>query len=67
MTIKYLGCLLTFCVQMMKISWVSSPIALAIAQKYLAPEAWVPFFNLIAFTFGTCKLFIQRIYCFGTL
>lgn len=39
--------------QIMKISWMTSPLALIFAQKFLAPEAWVPFFNLIAFTFGT--------------
>lgn len=43
--------------QMMRITWATSPIALIIAQKFLAPEAWVPFFNLIAFVFGTCKDF----------
>lgn len=40
----------------MRISWVTSPICLAIAQKFLAPEAWVPFFNMVAFVFGTCML-----------
>ncbi|BFZ57689.1 hypothetical protein PYCC9005_004742 [Savitreella phatthalungensis] len=39
--------------KIMRISWISSPIAIAIAQKFLPPEAWVPFFNLIAFVFGT--------------
>ena len=37
----------------MRVSWVTSPVALIIAQKYLPPEAWVPFFNLIAFVFAT--------------
>jgi len=37
----------------MKISWVSSPIALAFAQKFLPEQTWVPFFNIIAFTIGT--------------
>ena len=45
--------------QMMKISWISSPLAIAFAQKFLAPETWVPFFNLIAFVFGTCELLLS--------
>ncbi|KAG9067933.1 hypothetical protein KI688_011524 [Linnemannia hyalina] len=38
---------------MMKTSWAISPISMAIAQKFLPPNVWVPFFNLVAFTFGT--------------
>ncbi|GJJ79048.1 hypothetical protein EMPS_11407 [Entomortierella parvispora] len=38
---------------MMKTSWMLSPISMAIAQKFLPPNVWVPFFNLVAFTFGT--------------
>lgn len=37
----------------MKVSWVTSPISLAFAQKFLPQETWVPFFNLIAFVLGT--------------
>jgi hypothetical protein len=37
----------------MKISWVTSPITLAFAQKFLPAETWVPFFNLVAFCIGT--------------
>lgn len=37
----------------MKISWVTSPISLAFAQKFLPQETWVPFFNIIAFVIGT--------------
>ena len=37
----------------MKVSWVTSPIALAFAQKFLPPHAWVPFFNMIGFVIGT--------------
>lgn len=37
----------------MKISWVTSPIALAFAQKFLPESTWVPFFNIIAFVIGT--------------
>lgn len=38
---------------MMKTSWMISPISMAVAQKFLPPNVWVPFFNLVAFTFGT--------------
>ncbi|KAA8648132.1 Mpv17/PMP22 family protein [Aspergillus tanneri] len=37
----------------MKVSWVTSPIALAFAQKFLPEHTWVPFFNIIGFVIGT--------------
>ncbi|KAK1147136.1 hypothetical protein N8T08_001875 [Aspergillus melleus] len=37
----------------MKVSWVTSPIALAFAQKFLPEHTWVPFFNIIGFIIGT--------------
>jgi len=37
----------------MKISWMVSPVTLLFAQKYLPPQAWVPFFNLVGFVLGT--------------
>jgi small basic protein len=37
----------------MKVSWITSPICLAFAQKFLPQEAWVPFFNIVAFCIGT--------------
>jgi len=37
----------------MKVSWVTSPIALAFAQAFLPQETWVPFFNIIGFVIGT--------------
>ena len=37
----------------MKVTWITSPIALAFAQKFLPEYAWVPFFNFIAFIIGT--------------
>ncbi|KAI4715845.1 hypothetical protein E4T48_07984 [Aureobasidium sp. EXF-10727] len=37
----------------MKVSWCTSPLALAFAQKFLPQETWVPFFNVIAFVIGT--------------
>jgi len=37
----------------MKVSWITSPICLAFAQKFLPQETWVPFFNVVAFVIGT--------------
>lgn len=37
----------------MKVSWITSPIALAFAQAFLPQETWVPFFNFISFVIGT--------------
>jgi len=37
----------------MRLTWMTSPLSLVIAQKYLAPELWVPFFNLVQFVLGT--------------
>jgi len=37
----------------MKVSWITSPVALIIAQKFLPKEAWVPFFNVVGFVIGT--------------
>lgn len=37
----------------MKVSWITSPLALAFAQRFLPEHAWVPFFNLIGFIIGT--------------
>jgi len=37
----------------MRVAWCTSPIALIVAQKFLPPHAWVPFFNLVAFVIGT--------------
>jgi len=37
----------------MKVSWISSPLALAFAQKFLPEHTWVPFFNVIGFFIGT--------------
>ncbi|KAI7904900.1 uncharacterized protein BX663DRAFT_503960 [Cokeromyces recurvatus] len=38
---------------MQKVSWTISPVTLIFAQNFLPPSTWVPFFNLIAFVFGT--------------
>lgn len=37
----------------MKVSWITSPLALAFAQKFLPEQTWVPFFNIVAFVIGT--------------
>ncbi|GAD99965.1 integral membrane protein 25D9-6 [Paecilomyces variotii No. 5] len=37
----------------MKVSWCTSPLALAFAQKFLPEHTWVPFFNMIGFIIGT--------------
>ena len=37
----------------MKVSWITSPICLAFAQKFLPEHTWVPFFNLVGFVIGT--------------
>ncbi|CAG8603245.1 16672_t:CDS:2 [Funneliformis mosseae] len=36
----------------MKMSWIVSPLAMGFAQKFLPPQLWVPFFNLVGFVFG---------------
>ncbi|CDK28882.1 unnamed protein product [Kuraishia capsulata CBS 1993] len=37
----------------MKSSWITTPIAMAIAQNYLSPNIWVVFFNVVYFVLGT--------------
>lgn len=37
----------------MKVSWITSPVALAFAQAFLPQETWVPFFNIVGFVIGT--------------
>lgn len=39
--------------KVMKVSWITSPICLAFAQKFLPDHLWVPFFNLVSFIIGT--------------
>ncbi|KAJ3257392.1 hypothetical protein HK103_004612 [Boothiomyces macroporosus] len=38
---------------LMKISWVVFPLVQTFAFKNLPPELWLPFFNFVAFVFGT--------------
>lgn len=37
----------------MKVSWITSPLCLAFAQKFLPEHTWVPFFNIVSFFIGT--------------
>ncbi|KAL9096990.1 MAG: hypothetical protein Q9165_000954 [Trypethelium subeluteriae] len=37
----------------MRVSWITSPLALAFAQQFLPEHTWVPFFNFVAFVIGT--------------
>lgn len=39
--------------KVMRVSWITSPLCLAFAQKFLPENAWVPFFNLVSFIIGT--------------
>ncbi|KJZ73808.1 hypothetical protein HIM_04310 [Hirsutella minnesotensis 3608] len=39
--------------RVMRVSWITSPICLAFAQKFLPDQMWVPFFNLVSFIIGT--------------
>ncbi|KAF7320298.1 Peroxisomal membrane protein PMP22 [Mycena kentingensis (nom. inval.)] len=36
-----------------RIQWVTSPVALFVAQKFVPVELWVPFFNGLSFLLGT--------------
>ena len=39
--------------KVMRGSWITSPIGLAFAQKFLPDQLWVPFFNIVSFIIGT--------------
>ncbi|KAJ6509403.1 hypothetical protein C8R47DRAFT_1098570 [Mycena vitilis] len=36
-----------------RVTWITSPIALTIAQRFIPVELWVPFFNAVQFVLGT--------------
>ncbi|KLO13920.1 hypothetical protein SCHPADRAFT_873297 [Schizopora paradoxa] len=36
-----------------RMTWISSPLAMVFAQKMLPQELWVPFFNMVGFVLGT--------------
>jgi len=38
--------------EMLKVSWTTSPLALAIAQSFLPSELWDVWFNLVGFVVG---------------
>ena len=40
-------------IPVMRVSWITSPLALAFAQQFLPEQTWVPFFNIVAFVIGT--------------
>jgi len=46
--------------RVMKVSWITSPLALAFAQQFLPEHTWVPFFNLIGFIIGTYVNTVQK-------
>jgi len=37
----------------LRVASVSSPLSMLVAQNFLPPELWVPWFNIVAFTLGT--------------
>ncbi|KDQ06931.1 hypothetical protein BOTBODRAFT_167581 [Botryobasidium botryosum FD-172 SS1] len=39
--------------KVLQMTWFTSPIALVVAQRFIAPELWVPFLNLVQFVMGT--------------
>ncbi|KAF8898888.1 hypothetical protein BD779DRAFT_44837 [Infundibulicybe gibba] len=39
--------------QVIRISWVVSPLTMTIAQKFIPVDLWVPFFNAVQFVLGT--------------
>lgn len=38
---------------LMKVSWVTSPLAIGVAQRFLAPQLWEPWFAFIRFILST--------------
>lgn len=39
--------------KMLQVTWISSPIAVLIAQKFIDPALWIIWFNAVGFTLGT--------------
>lgn len=39
----------------LKSMWISSPLAIAFAQKFLPQETWVVWFNLVSFVIGVSQ------------
>lgn len=42
----------------LQVTWMTLPLTMVIAQRYLAPELWVPFINLVQFCTGVSVLFL---------
>lgn len=39
--------------KMLQVTWLTSPIAVLIAQKFIDPALWIVWFNAVGFTLGT--------------
>jgi len=39
--------------KLMRLSWISSPVAMAFAQRFVSPDLWVPFFASVSCVLGT--------------
>ncbi|KAH9950454.1 hypothetical protein B0H21DRAFT_776701 [Amylocystis lapponica] len=39
--------------QVLRVTWMTLPLTVVVAQTYLAPELWVPFMNAVQFVTGT--------------
>ncbi|KAI0932023.1 hypothetical protein AcW1_000732 [Taiwanofungus camphoratus] len=37
----------------LRVTWMTLPLTMVIAQRYLSPELWVPFMNIVQFLTGT--------------
>ncbi|KAG9287772.1 hypothetical protein G9A89_017367 [Geosiphon pyriformis] len=37
---------------LMKVSWVGFPLTLTFSKRFVRPDLWVPFFNLVGFVLG---------------
>ncbi|KZT05976.1 uncharacterized protein LAESUDRAFT_654759 [Laetiporus sulphureus 93-53] len=37
----------------LRVTWMTLPLTIVFAQRYLSPELWVPFINLVQFITGT--------------
>ncbi|EMD42168.1 hypothetical protein CERSUDRAFT_43293 [Gelatoporia subvermispora B] len=40
-------------VRVLRVTIMTQPVVIVFAQRFLAPELWVPFFNLVQFAVGT--------------
>lgn len=49
----------------LKVSWITNPASLIIAQKFLPQETWVPFFSFVTFLLGKFLLLYLFYYFHG--